>query len=83
MRLNNLADAAKGTQNLMPFILTAVENYATLGEIADTLTGCFWRILIIRPANDMHIIYLNKPQDLGTNLILNFWTEYIERTITI
>ncbi|MFM6976505.1 MAG: methylmalonyl-CoA mutase [Sphingobacteriaceae bacterium] len=32
-----LAKAAAGTENLMPYILTAVEAYATLGEIADTL----------------------------------------------
>jgi len=39
--LGQLKDAAKGSQNLMPFILTAVECYATLGEIADTLRGVF------------------------------------------
>jgi methylmalonyl-CoA mutase N-terminal domain/subunit len=39
--LHQLAEAAKGSQNLMPFILTAVEHYATLGEIADTLRGIF------------------------------------------
>ncbi|HTE02005.1 MAG TPA: methylmalonyl-CoA mutase family protein [Mucilaginibacter sp.] len=39
--LKQLSDAAKGKQNLMPFILTAVENYATLGEIADTLRNVF------------------------------------------
>lgn len=39
--LNTLADAAKGSQNLMPFILTAVEHYATLEEIAGTLRGVF------------------------------------------
>jgi methylmalonyl-CoA mutase N-terminal domain/subunit len=39
--LHQLAEAAKGTSNLMPFILAAVENYATLGEIADTLRGVF------------------------------------------
>ena len=35
--LAELAGAAAGTENLMPHILTAVEAYATLGEIADTL----------------------------------------------
>ncbi|WP_432710234.1 acyl-CoA mutase large subunit family protein [Pedobacter sp.] len=35
--LTQLKIAAEGTDNLMPFILTAVEAYATLGEIADTL----------------------------------------------
>ena len=39
--LRQLTEAAKGTSNLMPFILTAVECYATLGEIADTLRGVF------------------------------------------
>lgn len=39
--LQHLLDAAKGKQNLMPFILTAVECYATLGEIADTLRNVF------------------------------------------
>ena len=32
-----IREAAVGTENLMPRILTAVEAYATLGEIADTL----------------------------------------------
>lgn len=35
--LLNLQLAAKTDENLMPFILDAVEKYATLGEIADTL----------------------------------------------
>ena len=39
--LSRLATAAKGPQNLMPFILTAVESYATLGEIADALRSVF------------------------------------------
>jgi methylmalonyl-CoA mutase N-terminal domain/subunit len=39
--LQQLQEAAKGNQNLMPFILTAVEHYATLGEIADTLRSVF------------------------------------------
>ncbi|GAA4097307.1 acyl-CoA mutase large subunit family protein [Mucilaginibacter panaciglaebae] len=39
--LEKLKEAAAGTENLMPFILTAVENYATLGEIADTLRSVF------------------------------------------
>src|ERR1700744_2246792 len=39
--LQQLSTAAKGNQNLMPFILTAVEHYATLGEIANTLRGVF------------------------------------------
>jgi len=39
--LQKLGETAKTTQNLMPFILTAVENYATLGEISDTLRYVF------------------------------------------
>jgi methylmalonyl-CoA mutase N-terminal domain/subunit len=39
--LLKLEDAAKGSDNLMPFILEAVEAYATKGEIADTLRHVF------------------------------------------
>ncbi|EHQ25390.1 acyl-CoA mutase large subunit family protein [Mucilaginibacter paludis] len=39
--LSNLRLAAMGDDNLMPRILDAVENYATLGEIADTLRNVF------------------------------------------
>jgi methylmalonyl-CoA mutase N-terminal domain/subunit len=39
--LLNLSVAAKNTDNLMPFILSAVEEYATLGEIADVLRNVF------------------------------------------
>lgn len=39
--LLNLSVAAKNTDNLMPFILSAVEEYATLGEIADELRNVF------------------------------------------
>ncbi|HTH82714.1 MAG TPA: methylmalonyl-CoA mutase family protein [Mucilaginibacter sp.] len=39
--LQQLKEAATGKQNLMPYILTAVDAYATLGEIADTLRGVF------------------------------------------
>lgn len=39
--LENLRKAAKSTDNLMPFILAAVEAYATLGEIADVLRNVF------------------------------------------
>ena len=35
--LSRLGEAAREGKNLMPFILNAVENYATLGEIADVL----------------------------------------------
>jgi methylmalonyl-CoA mutase N-terminal domain/subunit len=41
LNLQQLKDAAAGTQNVMPYILTAVESYATLGEIADTLREVF------------------------------------------
>jgi len=33
--------AAKGTDNLMPVVIEAVENYCTLGEISDTLRSVF------------------------------------------
>jgi methylmalonyl-CoA mutase N-terminal domain/subunit len=39
--LQQLEQAAKGDDNLMPFILTAVERYATLGEIADAMRKVF------------------------------------------
>lgn len=39
--LQNLERSAKEGTNLMPFILQAVEQYATLGEIADTLRRVF------------------------------------------
>ncbi len=39
--LEKLSAAAKSAHNLMPFILTAVEEYATLGEIADCLRNEF------------------------------------------
>lgn len=39
--LNDLVNAAKSTDNLMPFILAAVEAYATLGEIADVMRNVF------------------------------------------
>ena len=35
--LSELKEAAKGSVNLMPFIISAVEVYSTLGEISDTL----------------------------------------------
>jgi methylmalonyl-CoA mutase, N-terminal domain len=41
VNLTNLNTAAKGSSNLMPYILAAVESYATLGEIADTLRDVF------------------------------------------
>ncbi len=40
-RLLELADAAQGTANVMPFILAAVKAEATVGEICDALRGAF------------------------------------------
>ncbi len=37
---SSLADLKSATiedRNIMPYVITAVENYATLGEVADTL----------------------------------------------
>ncbi len=39
--LKSIASAAKSTDNIMPHVLFAVENYCTLGEIADTLREIF------------------------------------------
>jgi methylmalonyl-CoA mutase N-terminal domain/subunit len=39
--LRRVEDTARNGQNLMPPILSAVENYATVGEIAETLRGVF------------------------------------------
>jgi methylmalonyl-CoA mutase N-terminal domain/subunit len=39
--LRLLKQAAAGTDNLMPFILSAVENYATLGEVANIFRDVF------------------------------------------
>ncbi|MBL7925233.1 MAG: methylmalonyl-CoA mutase [Bacteroidia bacterium] len=39
--LGALAAAARDGSNLMPFILAAVEGYATLGEISDTMRDIF------------------------------------------
>jgi methylmalonyl-CoA mutase N-terminal domain/subunit len=40
-RLQALEEGAQGSENLMPLILAAVETYATLGEISDTLRHVF------------------------------------------
>jgi len=40
-RLSSLRAAAKGKDNLMPFIYDAVKCYATLGEICDALRDVF------------------------------------------
>ena len=39
--LEKLTAAAKGTDNLLPLVVEAVENYCTLGEIADCLRNVF------------------------------------------
>jgi methylmalonyl-CoA mutase N-terminal domain/subunit len=39
--LQNISAAAKEGNNLMPFVIEAVENYCTLGEISDTLRKVF------------------------------------------
>jgi methylmalonyl-CoA mutase N-terminal domain/subunit len=39
--LDNLKKAAESTDNLMPYILRAVEAYATLGEISDVMRSVF------------------------------------------
>jgi methylmalonyl-CoA mutase N-terminal domain/subunit len=39
--LHRLEHAARGSANLMPLLIEAVESYATLGEIADTLRAVF------------------------------------------
>ena len=40
-KLTSLENAAKKGDNLMPFIIDAVKQYATLGEICDVLRGVF------------------------------------------
>jgi len=40
-RLSQIEAAARGTENLMPLIIAAVEAYATVGEIADSLRHVF------------------------------------------
>ncbi len=39
--LSRLSIAAKGKENLLPIVVDAVENYCTLGEIADTLRDVY------------------------------------------
>ncbi|PZC45245.1 MAG: methylmalonyl-CoA mutase, N-terminal domain [Chloroflexi bacterium] len=39
--LENLSVAASNTENIMPIMIKAVENYATVGEISDTLRRVF------------------------------------------
>ena len=40
-KLRNLKEAAKGTENLMPYIMDAIRVYATIGEIINTLKEVF------------------------------------------
>jgi methylmalonyl-CoA mutase, N-terminal domain len=40
-RLNALRNAAKSSENLMPFIFDAVKSYATLGEVCDAMRDVF------------------------------------------
>jgi methylmalonyl-CoA mutase N-terminal domain/subunit len=40
-KLERLEDAAKGTENLMPFIMDAVREYASIGEIMNKLKAIF------------------------------------------
>jgi methylmalonyl-CoA mutase, N-terminal domain len=39
--LSKIEEAARSGANLMPHIVNAVENYATVGEISDTLRKVF------------------------------------------
>ncbi|MBI4496823.1 MAG: methylmalonyl-CoA mutase, partial [Chloroflexi bacterium] len=39
--LRDLEQGARGSANLMPLIVDAVDHYATLGEVCDTLRGVF------------------------------------------
>jgi methylmalonyl-CoA mutase N-terminal domain/subunit len=41
LNLQRLREAASSTENLMPYIITAVQSYATIGEICDTLLLVF------------------------------------------
>jgi methylmalonyl-CoA mutase N-terminal domain/subunit len=41
LRIQELYEAARGTENLMPRIMAAAEAYATVGEISDTLRAVF------------------------------------------
>lgn len=39
--LQQIKEASLGDKNILPFVIEAVENYCTLGEIADTLRGIY------------------------------------------
>ncbi|MFW9952441.1 MAG: methylmalonyl-CoA mutase [Candidatus Thorarchaeota archaeon] len=40
-KLENLKQAAKGTENLMPYIIDAIREYASIGEVMSALKGVF------------------------------------------
>ena len=40
-KLKNLEKAAEGPDNLMPYILSAVKSYASIGEICNTMRSVF------------------------------------------
>ena len=40
-KLERLKEAARGTENLMPFIVDAVREYTSIGEIINALTEIF------------------------------------------
>ena len=40
-KLKNLKNAAEGSDNLMPYILSAAKNYASIGEICNTMRSVF------------------------------------------
>jgi len=40
-RLADLEEAARSDENLMPYLITAVESYATLGEMAEAMKKVF------------------------------------------
>ena len=50
--LKSIADAARRNENTLPAILVAVKNYATIGEICDTLRDV-WGDWTANPSLDM------------------------------
>jgi methylmalonyl-CoA mutase N-terminal domain/subunit len=40
-RLKQLAEACRGGRNVMPVLIDAVKDYASLGEISDVYRGAF------------------------------------------
>ena len=41
--LAKLQEAARGTENVIPYVIDAVENFATVQDITDALTEVFGR----------------------------------------